>query len=100
MPRKSGNAIQANANAPTAVDLDREEARVVIKNVIKRDGHPLDRLSRLAKTTQDEAIARAALSDLATYCAPRGRALEAEASEKPVAVNISFDLSAKDKVVG
>jgi len=100
MPRKSGNAIQANANAPTSTDLQREDARKVIEKVIKRDGHPFDRLSRLAKQTQDESIERAALSDLATYVLPRVRALEAEASEKPVAVNISFDLSAKDKVVG
>ena len=96
MPRKSGLAVQANSNAPTAVDLAREDARKVIEEVIQKDGHPFKRLSALARQTQDESVQRAALSDLLTYVAPRMRALESETTEKPVAVNINFDLSAKD----
>lgn len=96
MPRVS--SIQKHALAKKSVEEDKkiEEARKVIDAVIKKDGHPFERLSALAARTQDEQVERAALSDLNTYVMPRMRALETEGAEKPVAVNINFDLSAKD----
>jgi hypothetical protein len=96
MPRKSLLAKHVISNQDEKVDLARQENIAIVEKVIKRDGHPFDRLSKLAVDTQDEAIERAALSDLNTYVLPRMRALETESTEKPVAVNINFDLSAKD----
>ena len=97
MPRLSPNKKNALATRTTKDDIVAEENREIIAKVIKEDGHPFVRLSRLAKNTVDEQIERAALSDLTTYVLPRMRALETESADKPVAVNINFDLSAKDE---
>lgn len=94
MSRKSQMAKQVLSNTPSEVDVAREETRKVIETVVRADGHPFKRLSKLAKDTLDESVERSALSDLLTYVAPRMRALEGESTEKPVAVNINFDLSA------
>ena len=94
MPRISRIAKQALVARDETQDKALEEARKVIEKVVKSDGHPFERLSALARRTQDEAVERAALSDLNTYVMPRMRALESETAEKPVAVNINFDLSA------
>jgi len=96
MPRKSLAAKQILTNADTEADIARQKAQDLVQRVIERDGHPFDRLSKLAVDTLDEQVERAALSDLNTYVLPRMRALEVEGTEKAVAVNINFDLSAKD----